>query len=143
MNAVAIHPLLLHIVTSGIERHITLHSLTPSSPIAQDHSLTLSGMRQLRKYNADDEMQFLRALLGPHPTLIDQADDERQIINLFDQLVHIYISSKAECWASYSQRSLYCSWKEYKNFATLCLEGLYKTMLMVLRMAQCSAHVFE
>lgn len=95
MNAVAIHPSLLHIVTSGIERHITLHSPTPSSPIAQDLSLTPSDVRKLREYDADDEMQFLRALLGPHPTLIDQADDERQTINLFDQLVHIYISSKS------------------------------------------------
>ncbi|KAL4081255.1 WD40 repeat-like protein [Scleroderma citrinum] len=90
INAVAIHPSLLHIVTSGIERHINLHSPTPSSPIAQNLSLTPSEVRKLREHSADDEMQFLRAVLGPHPTLvgdIDQSDDESQTISLFDHIL--------------------------------------------------------
>ena len=94
VNAIAIHPSLLHIVTSGIERHITLHSPTPSSPIAQDLSLTPPEVRKLREHSADDEMQFLRAILGSHSTLVgntDQSDDESQTISLFDQSVHVHI----------------------------------------------------
>ncbi|KIM54494.1 hypothetical protein SCLCIDRAFT_136752 [Scleroderma citrinum Foug A] len=90
VNAIAIHPSLLHIVTSGIERHITLHSPTPSSPIAQDLSLTPPEVRKLREHSADDEMQFLRAILGSHSTLVgntDQSDDESQTISLFDHIL--------------------------------------------------------
>ncbi|KAG6329968.1 hypothetical protein ID866_9122 [Astraeus odoratus] len=90
VNAIAIHPTLPHIVTSGIERHITLHSPTASSPIAQNLALTPSDVRNLGEYSADDEIRFLRALVGPHPTLLegmDQSDDESQTISLFDHIL--------------------------------------------------------
>lgn len=89
MNAVAIHPSLLHIVTSGIERYVFLHSPTPASPVASQLSETPSETRRLGDQGRHDAARFLRTLLlGPHPTLheeIDEADDEEEAISLFDQ----------------------------------------------------------
>lgn len=90
VNAIAIHPSQLHIVTSGIERHIVLHSPMPSSAIAQDLSLTPLEVRKLPEYSPEDEMRFLGALLGTHSTLhgdAGQSDDESQTILLFDHIL--------------------------------------------------------
>ncbi|KAI5985700.1 WD40 repeat-like protein [Pisolithus marmoratus] len=90
VNAIAIHPSQLHIVTSGIERHIVLHGPTPSSPVAQGLTLTPSEVRKLTEYSHEDEMRFLGALLGTHPTLhgdMGQSDDESQTISLFDHIL--------------------------------------------------------
>ncbi|KAI6020658.1 WD40 repeat-like protein [Pisolithus microcarpus] len=91
VNAVAIHPSQLHIVTSGIERHIMLHSPTPSSPVTQNLTLTPSEVRKLTECSPEDEMRFLGALLGTHPTLHEgdtgQSHDESQTISLFDHIL--------------------------------------------------------
>lgn len=88
MNAVAMHPSLLHIVTSGIERHVFLHSPTRTSPVAPQLSETPPEARGLGGQGPRDSARFLRTLLlGPHPTLheeIDEAGDE-EAISLFDQ----------------------------------------------------------
>lgn len=89
VNAVAMHPSLFHIVTSGIERHVFLHSPTPTSPVASQLSETPPQTRRLGEQDLNDSARFLRALLlGPHPTLygeIDEAGDEEEAISLFDQ----------------------------------------------------------
>lgn len=89
MNAVAMHPSLLHIVTSGIERHVFLHSPTPVSPVAVQLPETPTETRRIGDYNLQDSARFRRALLlGPHPTLheeIDDAGDDEEAISLFDQ----------------------------------------------------------
>ncbi|KIK92955.1 hypothetical protein PAXRUDRAFT_829466 [Paxillus rubicundulus Ve08.2h10] len=90
VNAVAMHPSLLHIVTSGIERHVILHSPTQASPVVHHLSETPSEARSLEDHDASDPTRFLRALIGPHPTLheeIDEAGDEDETISLFDQYV--------------------------------------------------------
>lgn len=84
------HPSLVHIVTSGIERHVFLHSPTPTSPAASQFSETPTETRRLGEQGLDDPARFLRALLGPHPTLheeMDEAGDEEEAIALFDQYV--------------------------------------------------------
>lgn len=89
VNAVAMHPSLLHIVTSGIERHVFLHSPTRTSPVASPLSETPPETRRLGDQGLHDSARFLRALLlGPHPTLheeIDETGDEEEAISLFDQ----------------------------------------------------------
>lgn len=88
VNAVAIHPSLLHIVTSGIERHVFLHSPTPVSPVAPQLSETPPETRKLGESSIQDSARYRRALLlGPHPTLHEEneAGDEEEAISLFDQ----------------------------------------------------------
>ncbi|KAF9220896.1 WD40 repeat-like protein [Gyrodon lividus] len=90
VNAVAMHPSLLHIVTSGIERHVILHSPTQASPVVDRLSVTPSEIRTLGEYNANDTSRFLRALIGPHLTLheeIDDAGNEDETISLFDHIL--------------------------------------------------------
>lgn len=89
MNSVAIHPSLLHIATSGVERQIILHSPTPSSPAVQNLLPTPPTVRVLQPQDLAAQRIFLRVLLGPHPTLHedDEGDDEgeNETISLFDQ----------------------------------------------------------
>ncbi|KAG8214532.1 hypothetical protein J3R82DRAFT_9592 [Butyriboletus roseoflavus] len=91
VNAVAMHPSLLHIVTSGIERHVFLHSPTRTSPVASQLPETPSETRMLGDRGLHDSARFLRTLLlGPHPTLheeIDEAGDEEEAISLFDHIL--------------------------------------------------------
>jgi len=91
VNAVAIHPSLLHIVTSGIEHHVFLHSPTPVSPVAPQLSETPPETRRLGEHSIQDSARFRRALLlGPHPTLheeTDEAGDEEGAISLFDHIL--------------------------------------------------------
>jgi len=91
VNAVAIHPSLLHIVTSGIERHVFLHSPTPVSPVAPQLLETPPETRRLGEQNIRDLARFRRALLlGPHPTLHEENDevgDEEDAISLFDHIL--------------------------------------------------------
>ncbi|KAF8133718.1 WD40 repeat-like protein [Boletus edulis] len=92
VNAVAMHPSLLHIVTSGIERHVFLHSPTPVSPVAPQLSKTPLETRRLGDHDPRDSARFRRALiLGPHPTLHEEIDeagsDEEETISLFDHIL--------------------------------------------------------
>lgn len=88
MNSVAIHPSLLHVVTSGVERQIILHSPTSSSPAVQNLLPTPPTVRTLQPQDPAAQRNFLRALFGPHPTLHEETGDEEeedQTISLFDQ----------------------------------------------------------
>ncbi|KIJ62541.1 hypothetical protein HYDPIDRAFT_30150 [Hydnomerulius pinastri MD-312] len=90
VNAVAIHPSLLHIATSGVERHVILHSPTSTSPAACNLSSTPSARRVLGEHDPENRTRFLRAFLGPRPTLheeIDEAEEENATISLFDHIL--------------------------------------------------------
>ncbi|KAG1748555.1 hypothetical protein EDB19DRAFT_1682358 [Suillus lakei] len=90
VNSVAIHPSLLHIVTSGVERQIVLHSPTPSSPAVQNLQPTPPTVRTLQPQDLAAQRTFLRALFGPHPTLHEEIEDdegEDETISLFDHIL--------------------------------------------------------
>ncbi|KAG0703749.1 WD40 repeat-like protein [Suillus ampliporus] len=87
VNSVAIHPSLLHIVTSGVERQVILHSPTPSSPAVQDLLPTPLTVRTLPPQDPAAQRTFLRALLGPHPTLHEEDEGENGTISLFDHIL--------------------------------------------------------
>lgn len=85
MNSVLFHPSLLHIVTSGIERHVILHSPTKSSPCAQDLTLTPTTVRTLPVSSTDDHSRFLRAMSLGLGT--GDLSEEAETIALFDECV--------------------------------------------------------
>ncbi|KIK44314.1 hypothetical protein CY34DRAFT_23148 [Suillus luteus UH-Slu-Lm8-n1] len=90
VNSVAIHPSLLHVVTSGVERQIILHSPTSSSPAVQNLHPTPPTVRTLQPQDPAAQRNFLRALFGPHPTLHEETGDEEeedQTISLFDHIL--------------------------------------------------------
>ena len=83
MNSLLFHPSLLHIVTSGIERHVILHSPTKSSPCAQDLTLTPTTVRTLPAGSAEDRSRFLRAMISGLGT--NDSSEEAETIALFDE----------------------------------------------------------
>ncbi|KAF8195596.1 WD40 repeat-like protein [Pholiota molesta] len=90
VNTAVFHPHFLHVVTSGVEKNIILHSSTPSSPCTQNLQPSPANVRQLRVDDADeDREQFLAAMLGVgHSTLGDIGDEsERQTLSLFDHIL--------------------------------------------------------
>jgi len=92
VNSVAIHPSFMHIITSGVERHVLLHSATSSSPCVQDLPRTAPTVRPLPEANLRDTRRYMRALLGNHPTLRDsddnsEDDEELSAISLFDHIL--------------------------------------------------------
>ncbi|KAI5992898.1 hypothetical protein EDD15DRAFT_2268174 [Pisolithus albus] len=85
VNAVAIHPSQLHIITSGVERdmHDACRVLRLISP-------TLLHLKEeVAECNPEDEIRFFGVLLGMHPTphegAIGQSHDGSHTISLFDQ----------------------------------------------------------
>lgn len=95
VNTTMIHPSFLHILTSGVERHIVLHSTAESSPCATNMFQTDLSVRNLPDGNTEDQERFLRVLhYGSHPTIDENGDesgDELDTIPLFDQ----WVSSKS------------------------------------------------
>jgi WD repeat-containing protein 22 len=89
VNSVAIHPSLLHVATSGVERQIILHSPTPSSPAVQNLLPTPLTVRMLQPQDLEGQRTFLRALFGPHLTLHEDEEDEGEdeTISLFDHIL--------------------------------------------------------
>ena len=83
VNSVLFHPSLLHIVTSGIERHVILHSPTKSSPCAQDLKLTPTTVRTLPAGSPEDHSRFLRAVSLGLGT--GDSSEEAETIALFDE----------------------------------------------------------
>lgn len=71
------------IFTSGVERHIVLHSPLPSAPCVSDLQRTPDKVRSVPRPNADDTRLFVRALLSGR-TDTDDGED-RETIALFDQ----------------------------------------------------------
>lgn len=103
MNTVLMHPTLPHIVTSGIERHVILHSPTPSSQCASDLVLTSQRTRRLISFDSPDEEREDQRLLDiaifeddaemrrnrgqDHDDDVDVEGGERSTISLFDRQV--------------------------------------------------------
>ncbi|KAF4617596.1 hypothetical protein D9613_005957 [Agrocybe pediades] len=91
VNTAVFHPHLFHIVTSGVEKNIILHSPTPSSPCTQNLQRSPADVRELKPEDEDlDRANYLTALFGSHPTLLtESADDreERRTISLFDHIL--------------------------------------------------------
>lgn len=88
VNTTLIHPSFLHILTSGVERHIILHGTAESSPCASNMSRTDTQTRSLPDGTPEDHERFIRALDGSHPTLNEDGEesgDEFDTIPLFDQ----------------------------------------------------------
>jgi DDB1- and CUL4-associated factor 5 len=88
VNNTLIHPHLPHILSSGIENQILLHSPTPCSPCTQNLSVTSTEMRDLSDADPEDHRRVVSALVRPHATLREdpeETDDELCTIALFDQ----------------------------------------------------------
>jgi len=88
VNTTLIHPSFLHILTSGVERHIVLHATAESSVCASNMSRTDTDLRCLPDGTPEDREHFLRALHGSHPTLNEEGEEsaeEFDTISLFDQ----------------------------------------------------------
>ena len=90
VNTTLIHPSFLHILTSGVERHIILHSTAESSPCASNMSRTDTRTRSLPNGTSEDHERFIQALNRSHPTLNEdneESGDEFDTIPMFDQCV--------------------------------------------------------
>jgi WD repeat-containing protein 22 len=87
VNTTLIHPSFLHILTSGVERHIILHATTESSPCALNLARTDTDVRNLPGGTPEDRERFIRALHGSRPVFeeSDESGDEFDTIPLFDQ----------------------------------------------------------
>ena len=100
VNTVVFHPHFLHVVTSGVEKSIHLHSPTPSSPCTQNLPLSPLDVRQLdERDDQADRQVYLNALMGART--IDGDNDnndddsdagERETISFFDQSVLFLMS---------------------------------------------------
>ncbi|KAJ7601190.1 WD40 repeat-like protein [Mycena floridula] len=82
VNTTLIHPTLPHIATAGIERHILLHSLTPSSSCATDLELTSQNTRPLNNLEG-------LPVLSPGLDVSEIEAGERETILLFDGILTI------------------------------------------------------
>lgn len=90
VNNALIHPNYLHIVTSGVERHVILHGVSSSSPCTSDLALTELQVRELPDGTPEELENYLRAMTGTYPLVVDedeQSGDEFDTIPLFDQSV--------------------------------------------------------
>jgi WD repeat-containing protein 22 len=77
VNTTLVHPHMLHVVTSGVERDILLHSPTPSSPCCRHLSLTDTAVRQLPDEGSLDAFQTVG--------IWDRT--QAHVLNLFDRIL--------------------------------------------------------
>jgi DDB1- and CUL4-associated factor 5 len=90
VNTALIHPTWPCVLTSGVERHIILHSPTPNSPCAVDMSKTPKEVRALPTEDSpEDRLRVIRALTEG-PRFVEPGEDademtEVQTIALFDE----------------------------------------------------------
>ncbi|KAF9013305.1 WD40 repeat-like protein [Cyathus striatus] len=88
VNTTLIHPSLLHIVTSGIEKNIVLHSPTTSSPCTQNLHRSPSDVRELSDNVDDDRSAYIRALGFSRPDVLSGDDTaERITLSMFDHIL--------------------------------------------------------
>ncbi|KDQ62603.1 hypothetical protein JAAARDRAFT_171107 [Jaapia argillacea MUCL 33604] len=88
VNSAIMHPHFLHLVTSGIERHIVLHSVTASSPCVEGLLPTPSDVRMLPDVNEEDHRRFIHALTTGHSTISEDQDEiDDDTIALFDEIL--------------------------------------------------------
>ena len=90
VNTTLMHPHMPLILTAGVERHILLHSPTPSCPCAEDLPLTPTRVRELPGPNMDDRRRMLRALIAGVDR-DDEQDDDGNTISLFDEYVLVIL----------------------------------------------------
>ncbi|KAJ8593007.1 WD40 repeat-like protein [Rhizopogon salebrosus TDB-379] len=92
VNAVAIHPSLPYIATSGTEFKVLLHSPMPSSPAAQNLLPTSTRVRPLQSHNLQIP-RALRALFEQNSILrdavIEGSEKEQEIICMTDECLRI------------------------------------------------------
>jgi len=86
VNTALMHPHLLHVVTSGIERTIVLHSPAPNSPCAANMSRTPTDVRPLPDTNAESSSLIMQAM-GLIPARDPGADDDSSTVALFDEIL--------------------------------------------------------
>ncbi|KAF5361053.1 hypothetical protein D9756_005005 [Leucocoprinus leucothites] len=91
VNTAVFHPHFLHIVTSGVERRIVLHSPTPSSPCTQNLPASPAEVRQLDADGTLDRLTFNQALIGAFTTVgepgLAEDSSERRTIRMFDHIL--------------------------------------------------------
>ncbi|TFK40763.1 WD40 repeat-like protein [Crucibulum laeve] len=87
VNTAIFHSSYLHVVTSGIEKDIILHSPTPSSPCTQDLSLSPS-VRRLGENATEDRVAYLQALTTSRPDTLTRDDEaEQTTLSMFDHIL--------------------------------------------------------
>lgn len=87
VNTTLFHPYFLHIVTSGVEKTVILHSPAPSSPCTSNLKPTSPDVRQLSRESEEDRNAYYRALAGFNPINDLDESGERTTISMFDQCV--------------------------------------------------------
>ncbi|KXN81788.1 DDB1- and CUL4-associated factor 5 [Leucoagaricus sp. SymC.cos] len=93
VNTAVFHPHFLHILTSGVERRVVLHSPTPSSPCTQNLVPSPTEVRELDSDGTLDRITYNHALLGAFTTVgeteSELSDDwpERRTISMFDHIL--------------------------------------------------------
>ncbi|KAF9464101.1 WD40 repeat-like protein [Collybia nuda] len=89
VNSTLIHPHFLHILTSGIEKDILLHSPTAISPCSNDMQLTSTDVRALSGDDDEDRTIYFRALTGHHePDSMDNDEDSETVtVRMFDHIL--------------------------------------------------------
>lgn len=93
VNTSVFHPHLLHVVSSGVEKDVFIHSPTPSSPCTQDLERAPTHVREIVDEEADrDRQNYIDTLLAERPLYNSETshasdDAERRALSLFDQSV--------------------------------------------------------
>ena len=84
VNTSVFHPHFLHVVTSGIEKDILLHSPTQASPCTSNLQPTPTQVRRLTENSDEDRHTYFRALANIYPTN-EEPEDEQTTLSMFDQ----------------------------------------------------------
>ncbi|KAJ3573186.1 hypothetical protein NP233_g2603 [Leucocoprinus birnbaumii] len=91
VNSAVFHPHFLHVVTSGVEKCVVLHSPTPSSPCTQNLAASPTEVRQLDIDGTLDRLTFHQALVGAFTTVgepeLEEDLSERRTIRMFDHII--------------------------------------------------------
>ncbi|KAK0243946.1 WD40 repeat-like protein [Armillaria nabsnona] len=86
INTTLVHPNFPYIVTCGIERHLFLHSATPSTPFSDGLESTPTEVRSLSEQSTrEEDLSVHNLLTGIEPT--DSGDLESSTISLFDGIL--------------------------------------------------------
>lgn len=86
VNTSVFHPHFLHVVTSGIEKDILLHSPTQASPCTSNLQPTPTQVRRLTENGDEDRHTYFRALAHFYPTN-EELEDEQTTLSMFDHIL--------------------------------------------------------
>ncbi|KIK01883.1 hypothetical protein K443DRAFT_6548 [Laccaria amethystina LaAM-08-1] len=86
VNTSVFHPHFLHVVTSGIEKDILLHSPTQASPCTSNLQPTPTQVRRLTENGDEDRHTYSRALAHSYPTN-GELEDEQTTLSMFDHIL--------------------------------------------------------